>query len=82
MFRGKKVRLRAYRSGEVKRVLDLLEEEDIHKIKLTYYEFNEAGKRCYEAVGFKEEGRNRKELYRHGRYYDTLNMGLFQEELK
>lgn len=60
----------------------IFEEMNIHKIKLHYIEFNEAGKRCYEAVGFKEEGINRKELYRHGRYYDTVNMGLFKEEYK
>lgn len=60
----------------------LFEEMNIHKIKLDYFEFNEAGRRCYEAVGFKEEGRNRKELYRYGKYYDTINMGLFKDELK
>lgn len=60
----------------------LFEEMNIHKIKLNYFEFNEAAKKCYKAVGFKEEGRNRKELYRHGRYYDTISMGLFRDELK
>lgn len=60
----------------------LFEEMNIHKIKLNYFEFNKAARKCYEAVGFKEEGRNRKELYRYGKYYDTINMGLFKEELK
>ncbi len=60
----------------------IFEEMNIHKVKLNYFEFNEAGKKCYEAVGFKEEGRNRKELYRYGRYFDTINMGLFKSELK
>lgn len=60
----------------------IFEEMNVHKIKLNYFEFNEAGKRCYEAVGFKEEGRNRKEIFRYGKYYDTINMGLFKNELK
>lgn len=60
----------------------IFDEMNIHKIKLNYFEFNEAGKKCYEAVGFKEEGRNRKELYRYGKYFDTINMGLFKDELK
>lgn len=60
----------------------IFDEMNIHKIKLNYFEFNDAGKKCYEAVGFKEEGVNRKELFRYGKYYNTINMGLFKEELK
>lgn len=60
----------------------IFEEMNIHKIKLDYFEFNEAGKKCYAAVGFKEEGVNRKELFRYGKYHNTVNMGLFKDELK
>ncbi|MEG0134740.1 MAG: GNAT family protein [Cetobacterium sp.] len=80
---GKKYHGKGYGSDALRVLCNFMfQEMNINKIKLNYYEFNEAGKRCYEAIGFKEEGRNRKELYRHGRYYDTINMGLFREELK
>ena len=29
-----------------------------------------------------EEGINRKELFRYGKYHNTVNMGLFKDELK
>ena len=60
----------------------IFDEMNVHKIKLHYFEFNKTARRCYEAVGFKEEGINRKEIFRYGKYYDTINMGLFREELK
>lgn len=60
----------------------IFEEMNINKVKLTYFEFNEVGKKCYDAVGFKEEGRHRKEVFRYGKYHDLISMGLFKEELK
>ena len=60
----------------------LFDEMNIHKVKLNCFEFNEAGRRCYDAVGFKEEGINRKEIFRYGKYHDTYSMGIFKDELK
>lgn len=60
----------------------IFDELNINKVRLEYFEFNEAGKKCYEAVGFKEEGRHRKEIFRYGKYHDLISMGIFKEELK
>ncbi|MEG0069172.1 GNAT family N-acetyltransferase [Cetobacterium sp.] len=80
---GKKYHGKGFGSDALRVLCNFIfQEMNIHKIKLHYFEFNESGKRCYEAIGFKEEGRNRKELYRHGKYYDTINMGLFKDELR
>ncbi|MFR3817750.1 MAG: GNAT family N-acetyltransferase [Fusobacterium varium] len=59
----------------------IFDEMNIHKIVLDYFSFNEKGKKCYEAVGFKQEGIRRKELFRFGKYHDIIEMGLFKEEL-
>ncbi|WP_297406075.1 GNAT family protein [uncultured Cetobacterium sp.] len=60
----------------------LFNELNIHKIKLFYFEFNDAARACYDAVGFKPEGINRQEIYRYGRYSDVITMGMFRNELK
>jgi RimJ/RimL family protein N-acetyltransferase len=36
--------------------------------------------RCYEKVGFLEEGRPRKAYYRNGKFHDTCIMGLLKDE--
>lgn len=59
----------------------IFDELNIHKIDLNYFSFNEKGRRCYDSVGFKEEGVRRKELFRFGEYHDIIEMGLFRDEL-
>lgn len=53
---------------------------NIRKIKLNVYDFNERAIRCYKKLGFKVEGTLRDELFRDGKYYDIIQMGLFKEE--
>lgn len=60
----------------------IFEELNMHKIKLHYYDFNEKARICYEAVGFKEEGVHREEIFRHGKYHAIISMGMFKEDLK
>jgi len=60
----------------------IFDEMNIHKIKLFYFDFNQVAKKCYEAVGFVEDGRHRKEIYRFGKYHDEISMSLFRDELK
>lgn len=80
---GKKYHGKGYASDAL-RILckHIFDELNINKIKLDYYEFNLSGKRCYEKLGFMEEGRLRKEIFRYGKYHDVITMGLFREELK
>lgn len=58
----------------------IFNEMNINKIKLNVHDFNERAIRSYEKCGFKKEGVLRNELYRDGRYYDIIVMGLFKEE--
>ena len=58
----------------------IFEQMNIHKIKLNVYSFNERAIKSYEKCGFKQEGRLRKEIFRDGKYYDEIVMGLLSEE--
>jgi RimJ/RimL family protein N-acetyltransferase len=58
----------------------LFNELNLRKIMLNVYDFNERGIRCYKKIGFVEEGRLRKQIYRGGEYHDMIVMGLFREE--
>jgi len=55
-------------------------EMNLNKIILMVHSFNERALRCYEKCGFSVEGVLRQEVYRHGRYYDSIAMGLLREE--
>lgn len=59
----------------------IFDEINAHKIKLFCFESNTTAINLYKKVGFKEEGRYRKELIRNGQYYDAVHMGLFKEDL-
>lgn len=56
-------------------------EMNLHRITLHVYDFNERGRRAYERVGFKEEGRLRRAQFVGGRYADIVVMGLLAEQL-
>ena len=58
----------------------IFEQMNIHKIKLNVYSFNERAIRSYVKCGFKHEGTLRKEIFRDGKYYDEIVMGLLSEE--
>jgi RimJ/RimL family protein N-acetyltransferase len=53
---------------------------NINKIRLTVFSFNEGAIRCYEKCGFKIEGILRQEIFRDGKWYDKIAMGLLREE--
>jgi RimJ/RimL family protein N-acetyltransferase len=53
---------------------------NLHRLELMVYEFNERALRCYRKCGFREEGRLRQKLYRKGRYWDVIWMGILREE--
>lgn len=58
----------------------IFEQMNVHKIKLNVYSFNERAIKSYEKCGFKVEGVLRQEIFRDGRYYDEIIMGLLKEE--
>lgn len=53
-------------------------ELNLHKIKATVFDFNEAALRCYEKCGFIREGLLKQEIYREGAYHDVVMMGLIK----
>ncbi|MCS6858945.1 MAG: GNAT family N-acetyltransferase [Abditibacteriales bacterium] len=53
---------------------------NLNRVYLRVHAYNLRGIRCYEKCGFQHEGRLRQQVYRHGRYWDTLVMGMLREE--
>lgn len=52
----------------------------LNKVTLTLDEGNESGARCYQACGFREEGRVRERLFHDGRFWDEVYMGITRAE--
>jgi RimJ/RimL family protein N-acetyltransferase len=55
-------------------------ELNLHRMTLTVYEFNERAIRMYQRCGFKIEGIVRDCLYRNGRRWDLVSMGILRDE--
>ncbi len=53
---------------------------NLHRVWLHVHAFNERAIRCYERLGFRREGVLRDEVFRDGRYWDTLVMGILEGE--
>jgi RimJ/RimL family protein N-acetyltransferase len=60
----------------------IFNEMNINKVKLEVYSFNIRAIKCYEKLGFKQEGCLRKEIFREGKYHDILVYGMFRDEFK
>jgi RimJ/RimL family protein N-acetyltransferase len=54
--------------------------QNLTRIWLTTWATNERAIRCYRALGFAEEGRQRRQLFVNGEYVDVVFMGLLREE--
>jgi RimJ/RimL family protein N-acetyltransferase len=59
-----------------------IEMMNLHRIELHVTARHEAAVHVYEKAGFVFEARQRDWLYKHGRYYDRLTMGLLHSELR
>lgn len=53
---------------------------NLNRVWLLVYEFNERALRAYERVGFQKEGVLRQEMYRQGRYWNTILMAILRED--
>ena len=56
--------------------------QNLRKLCLEVHGGNERAIRCYRAVGFVEEGRQREQVWSGGRYEDTVLMGLFRSDFQ
>ena len=53
---------------------------NLHSIKLSLLSINERAHKCYLKCGFKDTGKNREEIFLHGKYYDKLYMDILENE--
>ena len=52
----------------------------LHRVELTVYEWNERAQKVYQRLGFVDEGRKRESLWKGGRWWDTIFMGILARE--
>lgn len=55
-------------------------ELNLDRVGLEVIEYNKGGIRAYEKVGFQQEGRKRSAVYRDGKKYDIIVMGVLRQE--
>lgn len=53
---------------------------NMNRVWLHVYEFNARGMKAYEKVGYKKEGLLRQHVYREGRYWDVVSMGILRTD--
>src|SRR3972149_5295815 len=58
------------------------QEMNLNRVWLRTFEFNERAAACYRRCGFREEGRQRQHLFKRGRYWDAILMGILREEFE
>lgn len=52
----------------------------LHRVELTVFECNERARKAYEKLGFVTEGRRRHCLWKEGRWWDAILMGMLSDE--
>lgn len=58
------------------------DEMNLRKATLNVAAYNLRAQKSYKKCGFVEEGRLRQEIFRGGKYYDKVIMGLLREEFE
>jgi len=53
---------------------------NLHRVELWVFEFNERAIHLYEKLGFKKEGVHREAVYKKGKYWDVIDMGMLRDE--
>ena len=72
---------KGYGSDAMKLILRYaFQELNLRRVALDTFEYNPRAIRSYEKVGFVHEGRARKFLFRDGRRWDLIFMGILREE--
>ena len=54
----------------------------LNKVSLEVLEYNDRGIRAYEKCGFQREGVHREDIYKDGRFFDVVRMGILAREFR
>lgn len=54
--------------------------QNLHRVNLGVFSFNQRAIRCYEKCGFKYEGTERECIYKDDQRWDAFSMGVLQSE--
>lgn len=77
----KKYWSKGYGTDAMKTLISFIfNEMNMNKVKLHVYSFNPRAIKSYEKCGFIKEGVLRQEIFRKGKYYDEIIMGLLRGE--
>jgi RimJ/RimL family protein N-acetyltransferase len=72
---------RGYGSSAIRAMLEIaFRQMNLHRVFLRVHEDNLRGIRCYEKVGFKQEGTMRESVFKEGAYRDVHLMGILRPE--
>jgi RimJ/RimL family protein N-acetyltransferase len=75
-YRGKGLAQSAYRVF----LAYLFTQCGLNKVSMEVLEHNHRARRLYERVGFEQEGVKRQEIYRDGRYIDSIVLSMLKSE--
>ena len=75
-FRGKGLAYKCYR----KFMPIWAKELDLHKISLEVLETNQRAIKSYETIGFVHEGVKREEVFKNGKWVDSIMMSVLKNE--
>ena len=53
---------------------------NLRRLQLEVLEYNQVAQKLYTKIGFVEEGRKRKAVFKDGQYVDELIMGLLRDD--
>jgi RimJ/RimL family protein N-acetyltransferase len=72
---------KGYGSDAIKTFIDFcFNQLNLHKVNLTVFEYNVRAIKAYEKIGFLEEGRLKENIYKSGKYYDKILMGIINNK--
>lgn len=58
----------------------IFDEMNLNSVRLFVFDFNKNAIRSYEKAGFKVEGVHRQDIFRYGKYNDTIQMSILRSE--
>jgi RimJ/RimL family protein N-acetyltransferase len=74
-------RRKGYGTEAIRLILDYaFEDLGLQRVGLSVFEFNHAAISVYRKLGFREEGRMRQAIKRHGEFYDAILMAVLKTE--